>query len=65
MSVTKILNETDLKVVIRKRSSIESKSKKAGEIKYDEVGIIYNDILFKKWDDLLMSLKKEFGPNRP
>jgi len=49
---------TDVKLKVMKRSSLNSS--RPDSLTYTEVGIILNDLLYKKWKDNLLTLQKKY-----
>jgi len=49
---------TDVKLKVMKRSSLNST--RPDSLTYSEVGIILNDLLYKRWKDNLLKLQKKY-----
>jgi hypothetical protein len=64
ITLSKDKDHVIVKVVIRKRSSLASTHKRGEEIKFDEVGVFYNDLLYKNWNDKILKLQTELGTGK-
>jgi hypothetical protein len=66
VTLSKVKNKD--KVIVRvgvfKRSSLASENKKGEPVHYEDVGLIRNDKLYKKWDERVSELLKELEANK-